>query len=270
MNDSQVSPNNLLDATDCLEAIGVFRGWKNFLFAIIILSLLLTQACFWLVNTGYIKTTAESDSEIAKSVQTTASVTMGESTSVPEGPEAGSLQDTSRQETAGLSEASIREIIGEPNEPDKKAAAQEKTKGDSIFAITFEKMTVVLHFVNALLILTSILYCLTMLFSLKISLLGRLGGINHICRAFFLSLLFLILLLPWQSIFGSFVIGAMYTPAELAKGYTSHSNSSGMLPNVLYYLRFTGYWAFIVLLLLFSQLRSARWARAILRRLEII
>ena len=55
MNDSQVSPNNLLDATDCLEAIGVFRGWKNFLFAIIVLSLLLTQACFWLVNTGYIK-----------------------------------------------------------------------------------------------------------------------------------------------------------------------------------------------------------------------
>ena len=80
----------------------------------------------------------------------------------------------------------------------------------------------------------------------------------------------LVLLLPWQSIFGSFVIGAIYTPAELVKGYINHSNSSGIFASVLYYLRFTGYWAFIFLLLLFSQLRSARWARAILRRLEII
>ena len=59
MNENQVNPNNLLDATDCLEAIGVFRGWKNFLFVIIILSLLLSQTCFWLVNTGYIPASPE-------------------------------------------------------------------------------------------------------------------------------------------------------------------------------------------------------------------
>ena len=43
-----------------------------------------------------------------------------------------------------------------------------------------------------------------------------------------------------------------------------------MFDTVLYYLRFSGYGVLIFLLLLLSQLRSLRWAKAILRRLEII
>ena len=56
MNLEQDQQKNLLDTTDCLEAIGVFRGWKNFLFIVVILCLLLLQASFWLVNTGYVTT----------------------------------------------------------------------------------------------------------------------------------------------------------------------------------------------------------------------
>ncbi len=54
MNENQAGPNSLLDTTDCLEAIGVLRGWKNFFFFIIVLCLLLSQASFWAVNTGFI------------------------------------------------------------------------------------------------------------------------------------------------------------------------------------------------------------------------
>ncbi|MHC4212509.1 MAG: hypothetical protein ACYSWP_03945, partial [Planctomycetota bacterium] len=39
--------DNLLDTTDCLEAVSVFRGWKNFLFVITFFSLLLLQSVFW-------------------------------------------------------------------------------------------------------------------------------------------------------------------------------------------------------------------------------
>ncbi|MGD8787491.1 MAG: hypothetical protein PVJ60_08715, partial [Phycisphaerales bacterium] len=49
-----IGQNSLLDTTDCLEAVGVFRGWKNFLFIILVLGLLVSQACFWVVNTGLI------------------------------------------------------------------------------------------------------------------------------------------------------------------------------------------------------------------------
>jgi hypothetical protein len=128
-----------------------------------------------------------------------------------------------------------------------------------------------IRFLDFVLILAAILLCLTMVFSLKISLLGRLGGINHISRAFFLSLLFVVLILPWQKFFGPMVKGAIYTPAELARWLDWYKDpASGLLGMVLYYLRFTGYWVLVMLVGILSQVRSGRWARATLRRLEII
>lgn len=41
--------------TDGLEAAGVLRGWKNFLFVTAILCLVLLQAIFWLAHTGQIE-----------------------------------------------------------------------------------------------------------------------------------------------------------------------------------------------------------------------
>jgi hypothetical protein len=123
------------------------------------------------------------------------------------------------------------------------------------------------RFVNVILILAATLYCLTMLFSLKLSLIGRLGGMSHISRAFFLSLVMLVLVLPWQVVFDCVIRGAIYMPCELR---WCSNESEGIFNAILFYLRFSGYWLLIVLLLVLSQLRSARWTKAILRRLEVI
>jgi hypothetical protein len=125
-----------------------------------------------------------------------------------------------------------------------------------------------LELVNGVLIVGVALYCLAMFFSLMVSLIGRLGGINHISRAFCLSLIMMVLAIPWQKLLGSSVVGVVYTPAELAEWLPHKSNS--IVNMVLYYLRFCVYWFVFVLLLLMSQVRSARWTKAILRRLEII
>jgi len=65
MNEGQGGSNNLLDTTDCLEAVGVFKGWKNFLFVVIIICLLLMQICFWLVNTGWVSVPSDFKMAIA-------------------------------------------------------------------------------------------------------------------------------------------------------------------------------------------------------------
>ena len=78
----------------------------------------------------------------------------------------------------------------------------------------------------------------------------------------------LVLLLPWQRVFGGVVLGAIYTPCELVEWCSAEAGS--ILGIVLRYLRFTGYWLVILLLLIFSQLRSGRWTKTILRRLEVI
>jgi hypothetical protein len=237
MNENQAGPNSLLDTTDCLEAVGVFRGWKNFFFIIIVLCLLVLQICFWAVNTGYIPA-KECPGNKAQSNEA-AAVGLGED-----------VQDANE---------AANEVSAEQSEP---------AQADSLFGITFKCLAMVIRVVNAVLVLTGTLYCLTILLALKISLVGRLGGINHICRAFFLSLVMLFLLLPWQKVFGGIVLGAIYTPCELVKWCSAES--SNIFCIVLRYLRFTGYWLVILLLLIFSQLRSGRWTKTILRRLEVI
>ncbi|MHC4736201.1 MAG: hypothetical protein ACYTDW_17335, partial [Planctomycetota bacterium] len=157
-------------------------------------------------------------------------------------------------------------IIADPNQTITAIPEPQKS---SLFELTFKRLASLIRFFNFVLILTAILYCLTMLFSLKVSLLGRLGGINHIARAFFLSLTFAVLLLPWQRFFPGVVIGAMFTPAELQSA-CAKAGDYNIFATILQYLRFTGLWLLVLLLLIFSQLRSGRWAKAILRRLEVI
>jgi len=245
MNENQAGPSSLLDTTDCLEAIGVFRGWKNFFFIITVLCLLLLQICFWVVNMRCIPPSNNAQS----SEPAAAVVGTGEN-----------VQD--------IGEAA-KKVADEPSEP-AGAEIQEPqpTQADSLFGITFKHLAMVICVVNGILVLTGTLYCLTILLALKVSLVGRLGGINHICRAFFLSLVMLILLLPWQKVFGCVVLGAIYSPCELVKWCSAET--SGIFDIILRYLRFTGYWLLILLLLIFSQLRSARWTKSILRRLEVI
>jgi len=55
MVENHAGSNDLLDTTDCLEAVGVFKGWKNLLFLILVVCLLLLQAGFFLVDQGYVK-----------------------------------------------------------------------------------------------------------------------------------------------------------------------------------------------------------------------
>ena len=54
MVENHPGSSDLLDTTDCLEAVGVFKGWKNLLSLILVVCLLLLQAGFFLVDQGYV------------------------------------------------------------------------------------------------------------------------------------------------------------------------------------------------------------------------
>jgi hypothetical protein len=208
--------------SDCLKAAYVFRRWKNLLFMVMLLCLLLHQASFWLVSTGQVKITENTNPE------------------TPLALDADSLQ-------AG-----------------QAAAPAEESRNLMLFGfdVTFERLTSVVRITNIILLFTSVLYALIMYFGLGISFKGRLGGLAHICGALYMALIMFVLLMPWQKFFGTIALGATFTPAELISWCTTDiSDTFGV---VLFYLRFTGYWALVLLLLLLAQLRSFRWARAIL------
>ena len=248
MNAEQNQQKKLIDTTDCLEAVGVFRVWKNVLFIITVFFLILLQLSFWLVNTGYIKAEEPSAAVLEEPQQTK------EAADKPAG------------QTEKIQQAA-KQVTTEPNQPVTAEAKTKKTR--LLLGIKIRHITWLIRVADWVLIPTTALYCLTLLFALKVSLIGRLGGINHISRAFFLSLIFAVLLLPWQRFFGGIIAGAIYTPAELLNAYAA-ADTRGFFGTIFYYLRFTGYWLIVLLVLIFAQLRSIRWTKAILRRLEVI
>lgn len=250
MND-QMGPGSLLDTTDSLEAVGVFRGWKNFMFLIVFLCLLLTQGAFWLVNTGLV----DLERSCCEKCQ-----------AIVAGPadanEAAIVVDPNELAEAALAKAVAADLAEDDD------AAPKSALNDVLQKVTSQRFCWGLCIVNAILILSACVYVLTILFCLKVSIVGRLGGISHIGRAFFLALFMFILLLPWQKIFGCMVVGAIYTPDELVKCYSA--GREDLLAKVIYYLRFSGYWLLIFLMLILTQMRTCRWTRAILRRLEVV
>ncbi|OHB79683.1 MAG: hypothetical protein A2Z25_05165 [Planctomycetes bacterium RBG_16_55_9] len=272
MSEIQSGSKDLLDTTDCLEAVGVFKGWKNFFFVIMLVGLLLLQASFWVVDRGCIAVSGQAgpalEQKAAPAGEPAVPATVDPNlrqpepreTNEPQQPAGGGQEKRSQGEPNGVSSLSS---------PDSRIQlAVTWPSGNFMSGVTFENLAWLIRFLNAVLILAATLYCLTLLFGLKVSMHGRLGGINHISRAFFLSLILLVLLLPWQTVFGSMVCGALYAPDELAQSCSK--DAQDIFDLVLYYLRFTGFGALILLLLIFSQIRSVRWAKAILRRLEII
>lgn len=231
MNEGPISQSHMIETTDCLEAVGVFRGWKNFFFLMVVVCLVLAQASFWLVDLKLVAIPAE------------------------------------------LAEVPVVEA---PAVADANAVAAPVEVDTGLFGLSFLSkldfghLARTIDVVDGILIVTAALYCMAMFFSLMVSLIGRLGGINHISRAFFLSLIMLVLIVPWQRLLESSVIGVIYTPSDLVTWFTARSESDSIVQTVLYYLRFTGYWLIVMLLVIMSQTRSARWTKSILRRLEII
>ena len=230
MNDSPVHQNHMIDITDCLEAVSVFRGWKNFFFVVILLCLLLSQAAFWVIDQGIIEPPASN----------------------------GAVEDATIQVAAEA-------VIGSDSASDETASS---SGGSFLSSIQYEHVARTIELVDGILLVTAVLYSMAMFFSLMVSLIGRLGGINHVSRAFFLSLIMLVLIIPWQNVLGLNVPGLIFTPSELLTWMANRGE--GLLGTVFYYLRFSGYWLVVFLLLIMSQVRSGRWAKAILKRLEII
>jgi hypothetical protein len=259
MNEEKTGPGNLLDTTDCLEAIGVFRWWKNLLFLIVVLCLLLLQGSFWLVETGCIKTSGEEVKIDTSVVASETAKPTGETAKQAPIATADKIAEAAKQVTAG------------PNQPVKEAPQERPARKIAvILGVKFENLAWLIRLFNFVLVPSAVLYCLTMLFCLKVSLVGRLGGINHISRAFFISLTMLVFLLPWYKLSSGAFVGALYGPQELSTSCNPADICKEFTPMILHYLRFTGLWLLVVLLLVLSQIRSARWAKTILRRLEVV
>jgi len=263
---------DLLGTTDCLEAIGVFKSWKNFLFVLAVICLVLLQVCFWLVDTNVIRSedanTPQPSKPVAKAAHVGAIVELASKVQI-EVPQDVIAKAAAQSVKDVKSTSQSTSVETSDSNSTEQAAPAGKTEFVKVLHIKFQHIAWLIRVCDYVLVFVAALYCLTLLFCLKISLMGRLGGINHISRAFLLSLVVLVLVMPWQRFFGGIAAGAIYAPKELIDAH-SQIQGSTIIDIALYYLRFCGLWVVVMAVLIFSQVRSIRWAKATLRRLGVI
>jgi hypothetical protein len=285
MMDDKPKVNDVVDTTDCLEAIGAFKAMKNLFFMVVFICLIVLQGIFWLNYLGYIDA-SETSVEPAAAVVDVEIVDVTSETE-PAKVETGALIAADAGETANdvtikeRAEKVVADVTGGEKDTESEAAsvedaalAEDTSEEASASALAkympkSQHAEIAIRICNFVLAISATIYCLILLMSLKISLIGRLGGISHISRAFFLSLIALVILLPWQCLFEGVVLGAIYLPAELFTKWVL-TDESTLICKIMYFARFSGMWAISLLFLLAAQVRSAKWSKTTLRRLGIL
>ncbi len=252
MNAEQNRQKDLVDTTDCLEAVGVFRCWKNLFFAVILVGLLLLGACFWIMDLGLISDESKGEQAVTVEAVTEQVVPVVEET----------VDEVKQQ----VDEAAAK-VAGDANAPDDQTKAKKPLKLP--FKLRQGQVMWAIRALDAVVIMAAVLYCLAILFTLKISMVGRLGGINHISRAFFWSLILLALIVPWQVVLGWGLFGVTFEPSELVRR-TAGYESDSVFVKALFWFRFVVVWAIALLCLILAQVRTSRWSKATLKRLEVI
>lgn len=211
------------------------------------------------------------DTEPAKSIEDTIDDIV-ESANQPKPEEVVVLEKETDHFPAEIPTEHASPEMLEPAEPaeESEASLEEILKDKmNLFRISDSFAKILVAICNYIILIATVLYCLCLLICLKISLAGRLGGINHITRAFFVSLFLLVVLIPWQTVLPGVLIGTLWRPCAIWCQCWAQADSS-VFWEVVMYLRFTGLWLLAIWLLLLTQIRSARWARATLRRMGVV
>ncbi len=257
MAEESKKQDQLLETTDCLEAVGTLKSSKNFFFFISFICLLILQGIFWLMPTEYVD---RGQTQAGESVVPLTSMLIKLASSAERKVKVETKTEKIEKAAQVLTtDANIAK--SEPNAVEAKHYPQIKIK--------FVHLAWAIRVCNYLLAVSAVIYSLTLLFAMKISLVGRLGGISHITKAVFLSFFMVVLILPWQLLFRPVLFGAIYTPDELLNAWTNFDQAS-ITAIALMFIRFTVLWLIVLFLLLRAQLKSMRWARNTLKRLGIV
>jgi hypothetical protein len=268
MMDDKSTVNDVVDTTDCLEAIGTFKAMKNLFFIVTFVCLIALQGVFWLNHLGYVDV-----SGVQAQTQQTAQILQVADVSGPNIPSESeivrksdpndvlTIEEKAQKAVSDLAKDATPLVESEPNATLVIRASK--------FIPKYQHACAAIRIFNFVLIIAATMYSLILLMSVKVSLLGRLGGISHISKAFFLSLFALVILLPWQGLFEGIVLGAIYTPDELFTKWVL-TDESTLICKGFYFARFTGMWVVSFLLLLAAQAKTVKWSKTTLRRLGIL
>ena len=255
-NQNQINWHLRSDAT---EAYDTFRKARTLCFWFMLIGLILVAAAFWTVDRGVIDSALPQTSDILESTPIPVSQSHNILTADVTPPPTDRLPAPDSEHPAPQAQNPSPNLDTEITGHDQAENNKKQALKDLVVTC--------LATANFLLPFLAVLYCLCLLIGMKLTIVGRLDGMAHSAKAFFLSLLVMVLVVPWQQFCTSNVtiFGTLFTFAELTGRYAdlkSHPDAD-LWTSLAYYARFNLLWILSLLLLLVAQWRSHKAARAI-------
>lgn len=257
-----------IDRNDNWESFRVFLRMRTVFFLFTLLALLAVAAAFWVVDVGLVKGSQGTGGFIC---QTSAPLEMCQVRLTGETAAAVPMDSNTPPPTADIAPA------GEP-QPESAASVADTEKGyikikphgcplpelsEQRRAQWLEMLVrIAIKAGNFVAIFGVVMYSLTLLGGLAVALAGRMGHTADLSRAFFLSLLAVVLIVPWQPLVALYIPGVLFNYEELLNG---HPQGEDVLCLLCYYTRFVGLWAVSFLILIAAQWRSFQAAKALRR-----
>jgi hypothetical protein len=241
---------------DAMEAFKTFSSARNLFFWVLLLAMLMLQVVFWMVDSGTV------DSVLHCYLQ----------------PESGSQcpqgavwlmvadqQDKTQADKNLPPPADENQTKQQQITPKDDISSTNKQLSACKVADFLQKSTKTIKYIATFAV---VLYCLSLLISVKLTLVGQLGGMANAGKAFFLSLVVMVLIVPWQDVISPEVPGVLFSYKELTLWY-QHVRLNADPPSgyLLYYGRFVGFWAFSMIVLLVAQWRSYLSVKEIRQRI---
>ncbi|HSV27704.1 MAG TPA: hypothetical protein VLH60_07410, partial [Sedimentisphaerales bacterium] len=187
MDGNGINRDDIVGTTDYLEAITVFKATKNFLFVVTLFGLVLMLASFFVANSQYASfegtiaaQRAASEDVLARGIGELAAKAIShveEVTAATEQHGPNLPRSAAMTRPVGTADDAAHAAT-EPADANEAAEAQQVPP----FRIKFQWIAWVLRVGSFAGIITTTLYSMMLAFCLTISLVGRLGGINHIAR----------------------------------------------------------------------------------------
>jgi hypothetical protein len=147
-------------------------------------------------------------------------------------------------------------------------SAGEQSADEQSGEVLGDLVRIILKLCNAILVFTLVLYFLVQIIAMNIAVVGRLGGLASSSKAIFLSLIMVVLILPWDSWYGGANSSVLFSYADLMKTQLQLDAESPALGGrmVGYYFRFVGMWLIMLALLFLAQVFSGKaWKQALHR-----
>lgn len=239
------------------EALTTVRCAKNVFLTVLILSLLIQLAGFVMVR--FTKLVAEPVSSMAAEPAPKHNLVQTAATA----PASGEATTMAAAATSEPTSASAPAVAAWHKSAGHHRMAQASTCTDG-YKTWYHVFRWLLPATMFLAMISGALLLLTLMFTVKLSLLARTPGVEGYLSSFFWAMLLWVLLIPWQQMMdGRFLYGATFTLEELIRQTRTifWEGNDTIVESLTYYLRFMFYPILALVIALYVQCRYALGVR---------